>query len=426
MLLRSATHWPTRPSPERNCWKLWRLRRREAGHVLEQRLIVDRLVQVEHGGLRVDQRRQLRHDQLGDGLDVFLTLQHAGEARQVGLEPVLLGVDARRVAQVADHFVDVFRQLADLAARIDLDRSREVALGDGGCDAADRANLRGELRGELVDVVGEVFPQTGGARHDGLSAELSFEADFARDGRHLIGEAAEGDDHAVDRVGEFGDLALGFERQLTAQVAVRDAGDDARDAADLFGEVTGHLVDGVGEIFPRAGDARHLGLTAELPFGADFARDARDFAGERVQLVDHRVDGVFELEDLAAHVDGDLLRKVAVGDGRRDLRDVADLRGEVRGHRVDRVGEVLPRTGDARHDGLTAELPLRTDLARDARDFEREAVELVDHRVDGVLELEDLAAHVDDDLLREVAVGDGGRDLGDVADLVRQVARPSS
>ena len=39
------------------------------------------------------------------------------------------------------------------------------------------------------------------------------------------------------------------------------------------------------------------------------------FRGERVQLVDHRVDGVLELEDLALDVDGDLAREVAVGDG---------------------------------------------------------------------------------------------------------------
>ena len=37
-------------------------------------------------------------------------------------------------------------------------------------------------------------------------------------------------------------------------------------------------VDVVGEVLPRAGDAGHLRLTAELSFRADFARDARDFA----------------------------------------------------------------------------------------------------------------------------------------------------
>ena len=56
----------------------------------------------------------------------------------------------------------------------------------------------------------------------------------------------------------------------------------------------------------------------------------------------------------------------------------------------------------------------------------RERVELVDHRVDRVLELEDLAADVDRDLLAQVAPGDGGRDLGDVADLGRSGCRPSS
>ena len=77
-------------------------------------------------------------------------------------------------------------------------------------------------------------------------------------------------------------------------------------------------------------DALHLGLAAELPFGADFLRDARDLRGEGVELIDHLVDDVLDLEDLALDVDGDLLRQVAVGDRGRDLRDVAHLHGEVR------------------------------------------------------------------------------------------------
>ena len=53
-----------------------------------------------------------------------------------------------------------------------------------------------------------------------------------------------------------------------------------------------------------------------------------------------------------------------------------------------------------------------------------ERAELIDHRVDGVLQLEDLALDVDGDLLRQVAVGDGGRHLGDVAHLGRSGCRP--
>src|SRR6266581_3773799 len=53
---------------------------------------------------------------------------------------------------------------------------------------------------------------------------------------------------------------------------------------------------------------RSFRLPAELPLGADFARDARHLGGERPELVDHRVDRVLQLQDLALHVHGDLLR----------------------------------------------------------------------------------------------------------------------
>ena len=162
-------------------------------------------------------------------------------------------------------------------------------------------------------------------------------------------------------------------------------------------------VDGVGEVLPSAGHARHHRLSAQPAFGADLARHARDFGGEGTQLLDHRVDGLLELQDLAAHVDGDLLREVAVGDGDGHLGDVAHLARQVRRHRVDVVGEVLPGAGDAGHLRLAAELAFGADFARHARHFGGKAVELVDHRVDGVLELQDFALHVDGDLAGEVA-----------------------
>ena len=42
----------------------------------------------------------------------------------------------------------------------------------------------------------------------------------------------------------------------------------------------GHRVHVVGEVLPRAGDAPHLRLAAELALGADLARHARDLGGE--------------------------------------------------------------------------------------------------------------------------------------------------
>ena len=200
-----------------------------------------------------------------------------------------------------------------------------------------------------------------------LAAELAFGADLARDARDFGGERVELVDHRVDGVLQLEDLALDVDRDLARQVAARDGGRDFGDVADLRRQVGGQQVDVVGEVLPRAGDAGHLRLAAELAFGADLARDARDLAGERVELIDHRVDGLLQLQDLAADVDGDLLRQVAAGDGGRDLGDVADLRGQVVRHRVDAVGQVLPRAGHAEHVRLAAEPAFGADLARDAR-----------------------------------------------------------
>src|SRR6185312_16351127 len=96
---------------------------------------------------------------------------------------------------------------------------------------------------------------------------------------------------------------------------------------------------------------------AEFAFGAYLARHAGDFAGERIELIHHRVDGVLELEDLASHVHGDLARHVG---------DVAHLHREVAGHRVHVVGEILPRATDTRHARLAAQPPFGAYLARHA------------------------------------------------------------
>jgi hypothetical protein len=84
--------------------------------------------------------------------------------------------------------------------------------------------------------------------------------------------------------------------------------------------------------------------------------------------------------------------QVAGGDRLRHVGDVPHLAGQVRRHEVHGVGQVLPRAGDAGHARLAAEAALGADLARDARHLGREGAELIHHRVDGVLQLEDLAA----------------------------------
>ena len=75
-------------------------------------------------------------------------------------------------------------------------------------------------------------------------------------------------------------------------------------------------------------------MAAELPFGADFARDARDFGGEGVELVDHRVDQLAGTKELA-------FERAAVDLQRHALREVAARDGAQHAARFrHRVGEV--------------------------------------------------------------------------------------
>src|SRR5207245_2811125 len=188
--------------------------------------------------------------------------------------------------------------------------------------------------------------------------------------------------------------------------------DDAGDTTHLVGEVTRHQVHADGQVFPGTGNALDLCLAAQLAFGADLAGHARDFRGEDGEIVDYGVDRVRQVEDLAADIDGDLLRQVAVRHRGRHLGNVAHVGREVAGHEIHVVGEVLPDSDHAADLRLAAQLAFGTDLARHARDFRGEGVELVDHGVDGVLQLADLTVHIDRDLLGEVTSGDGGRPHG--------------
>ena len=70
---------------------------------------------------------------------------------------------------------------------------------------------------------------------------------------------------------------------FSGKVAVGDGGGDVGDVAHLGGQVAGHEVHVVGQILPGAGHALHVGLSAELAFGADFAGHARHFGGEGVR-----------------------------------------------------------------------------------------------------------------------------------------------
>src|SRR5438128_5004785 len=201
------------------------------------------------------------------------------------------------------------------------------------------------------------------------------------------------------------------------EVAVGDGDGHVGDVSDLGRQITGHEVDAIGQVFPGTGDARNDGLAAQFAFGADLAGNAGHFGGETAQLVDHRVDGILELQDFAVHIDGDFLGEVAVGDGDGHVGDVSDLSREIAGHDIHAFGQIFPNAAHVANLRLPAELAFGADFAGDAGDFGGERVQLVDHRVHGFFELQDFAADVDGDFLREVAIGDGDGNVGDVSDL---------
>ena len=164
---RSTRACPTSPSPDRVAARLAALVRLVgvAGELAADAAPRPRAVHhVDDALLRIDQRRELRQQQLADRDQVALSLHHAAELREVGLQPVLLGVALGGRAQVADHGVDVVLELGHLAARLDLDRARQVALGHRGGHLGDGAHLVGQIGGQQVDVGGQVLPGAGRAR----------------------------------------------------------------------------------------------------------------------------------------------------------------------------------------------------------------------------------------------------------------------
>ena len=278
------------------------------GKTCEQlQLIFRRRIElVDDALVCIDQRHKLGQQFFADRYEIALALQHACETCEVGFQPVFFGVALRRQTEVTDHRIDVVLEFGDFAARFDLNGARQVALRHGRGDLGDGTHLVRQIVSEKVDVAGQVFPCTGGAGHAGLSAEAALDANFARHGRHLIRENRKRFGHGVDRVGERCNFAFRFDGELGFEITLGDCGHDLDDAANLFRQIRRHHVDGVGEIFPRATGSRNGRLTAELAFGADLSGDAGHFGGKAVQLIDHRVDGVFQLKNFAFDVDGDL------------------------------------------------------------------------------------------------------------------------
>jgi hypothetical protein len=207
-----------------------------------------------------------------------------------------------------------------------------------------------------------------------LPAEHPFGADLARHPSHLRRERRELVDHVLIVAFRLEDLALTstvifFER---SPPHLGHVGDVAHP-----GQVRRHRVDRIGQVFPGARDALHVGLAAELAFGPHFARDPRHFrANDRswstIVLM------VFFSSEISPLTSTVIFFIAARRDGGRHLGDVAHLHVRLPAMKfTDSVKSFhVPATP------CTSAWPpslLGTDLARDPS-LGGERSQLVDHR----------------------------------------------
>ena len=107
------------------------------------------------------------------------------------------------------------------------------------------------------------------------------------------------DNHLVDVVLKGGDFALCLHGDGAGQVALRHGGSHFRDGTHLVGKIRGELVHVVRQIAPDAGGSGDARLAAELALDSDLASHGSYLIREGRQSVDHSVDGIGQLRDLA-------------------------------------------------------------------------------------------------------------------------------
>src|SRR5438874_2718473 len=163
-------------------------------------------------------------------------------------------------------------------------------------------------------------------------------------------------------------------------------------------------------MYPDAFDIR---LPAELSFGADFARNARDFRGERGELRNHRVDGLRGAQELAfegtaLELNGHRSREVALRDGADHARDLVGRLHQIADERVDRVTDDVPAAASARKLRALIELALFPNDVRNAFDLRGHSLLDVDEFVQRVGDLAGAAGELHWHARGEVAFLDCG------------------
>ena len=259
-----------------------------------------------------------------------MTLEPKREVGEVGLEPVLLGVLRGRGLEAADHGVDGLFQFQNFALGIDRDFLLEVALGHGGGDGGDVADLVGEVGRHAIDIVGQFLPGAGHALDLSLAAELALGADLARHARHLAREHAELIDHRVDGLAGAEELpsqrvALNFEEDFLREVALGHGADDAGNFVRSREELSDEGVDVLNLLGPGTLNTAEVHKVFDLAILVDELGDALNFAGEFLFSRDTLVERFGDLAVDTGPLDGKADGEVAVVDGGEGFEEKAGV-----------------------------------------------------------------------------------------------------
>ncbi len=224
-------------------------------------------------------------------------------AREVGTEGKLGG--QANVKGVAGTWKDLTDNVNAMATNL-TSQVRNIA-------EVTTAVAKGDLSKKItVDVKGEILElkNTINTMVDQLN---SFASEVTRVAREVGTEGKLGGQAKVEGVGgtwaDLTDNVNLMAANLTGQVRNIAEVTTAVASGDLSKKIT---VDVKGEILELKNTVNTMvdQLNSFASEVTRVAREPRDLLGKRAQLVDHDVDGVLELEDLALRVDGDLSRQV--------------------------------------------------------------------------------------------------------------------
>src|SRR5260370_20437 len=133
------------------------------------------------------------------------------------------------------------------------------------------------LRAWLVSVRAAERGGCGEGGGFGVAGERGGGGEVGRQAGRCRGQGIQLVDHRSGSVFQLEYCAAHVHGDFTGEIALGHRGGDFGDISHLVGEVAGHGIHTIGKVAPGSGDAAHFCLTAEFPFGSNFAAHAGHF-----------------------------------------------------------------------------------------------------------------------------------------------------